>query len=86
MGLFGYIPFQMPRRLDRDPHTIPYPRRARRLNVNHTRIKSYRYRIGKNQYIVIQIYQRADAHSVQGNALASNALNIQISKQSKRRR
>ena len=54
--------------------------------MNHTRIKSYRYRIGKNQYIVIQIYQRADAHSAQGNALASNALSIQISKQAKRRR
>jgi len=54
--------------------------------VNHTRIKSYRYAIGKNQYIVIQIYQRADAHTGQGNALATNALNIQISKRSGRRR
>ncbi|MFB9274717.1 hypothetical protein [Cohnella cellulosilytica] len=54
--------------------------------MNHTRVKSYRYRVGKNQYIVIQIYQHADAFAAQGNALASNALNIRISKQAQRRR
>jgi len=48
--------------------------------VNHTRVKSYRYRVGRNHYLVIRIFQKADAHSVHGNALASNALNIKISK------
>lgn len=54
--------------------------------MNRTRVKSYRHRIGKNQYLVIKIYQKADAHSYHGNALASNALNIKILKQRKRRR
>lgn len=53
--------------------------------MNHTRVKSYRHRVGKNQYIVIKIYQLAKAYSKLGNALASNALNIKITKQRKRR-
>ncbi len=54
--------------------------------VTRTRVKSYRHRIGKNHYLVIQIFQLADARADSGNALASNALNIKISKQRKGRR
>lgn len=54
--------------------------------VTRTRVKSYRHRIGKNRYIVIQIFQHADARADSGNALASNALNIKITKQRKGRR
>jgi hypothetical protein len=49
-------------------------------------VKSYRHRIGKNQYLVIHIYQLANAHADAGNALASNALNVKILKESKGRR
>ena len=43
-------------------------------------IKSYRYKVGKNSYLVIQIFQTATASSNYGNALASNALNVKIFK------
>ncbi|WP_167747194.1 hypothetical protein [Cohnella luojiensis] len=51
--------------------------------MTRTRVKSFRRRIGKNHYLVIQIYQLANAHADSGNALASNALNIKFTKQRK---
>lgn len=48
-------------------------------------VKTYRYRIGKKNVIVIKIYQTAKATAKQGNVLASNALNIQIFKKQKKR-
>ncbi len=54
--------------------------------VTRTRVKSYRHSIGKNHYLIIHIYQLANAHADAGNALASNALNIKILKQAKGRR
>ncbi|MEK4362190.1 hypothetical protein MKX68_06700 [Paenibacillus sp. FSL M8-0212] len=48
-------------------------------------MKSYRYRIGKKQYIVIQIHQTAKGYADSGNVLASNAVNVQIMKQKGRR-
>jgi hypothetical protein len=52
--------------------------------MTRSNIKTYRYRIGKNQYIVINIQQTAAATADIGNVLASNAVNVQIIK--KRRR
>lgn len=43
-------------------------------------VKTYTHRIGKNQYVVIQIFQNAAAHAETGNALASNAVNVKIFK------
>ncbi|WP_197081181.1 hypothetical protein [Gordoniibacillus kamchatkensis] len=51
----------------------------------HTRVKSYKYRVGKNHYLVLQIFQSAVAHTRQGNALASNAVNVKIAKKTTRR-
>ncbi|WP_406881802.1 hypothetical protein [Paenibacillus amylolyticus] len=48
-------------------------------------MKSYRYRFGKKQYIVIQIHQTAKGYADSGNVLASNAVNVQIMKQKGRR-
>ncbi|GLX68840.1 hypothetical protein [Paenibacillus glycanilyticus] len=47
----------------------------------HQNVKTYRYRVGRNQYIVINIYQNASASAEAGNVLASNAVNVQIQKQ-----
>ncbi|MBP1962167.1 hypothetical protein [Paenibacillus aceris] len=49
-----------------------------------SKVKTYRYRIGKKNVIVIHIYQMARASAKMGNALASNALNIQIFKKPKK--
>ncbi|MDD9267453.1 hypothetical protein ACFPES_10505 [Paenibacillus sp. GCM10023248] len=51
-----------------------------------SKVKTYRYRIGQKQFIVIKIYQTARASAKMGNALASNALNIQIFKKQKKRK
>ncbi|MEK3724274.1 hypothetical protein [Paenibacillus sp. FSL H8-0034] len=53
--------------------------------MNRSEVKSYRYRVGKNHFLVIHIHQTATASSVQGNVLASNAVNVHISKKQKRR-
>jgi hypothetical protein len=37
-------------------------------------VKTYKYRIGKNRFLVIKIYQSATARSASGNVLASNAV------------
>jgi hypothetical protein len=50
-----------------------------------SQVKTYRYRIGKKNLIVIHIYQTARASAKMGNVLASNALNIQIFKKPKKR-
>ncbi|UQZ87146.1 hypothetical protein SK3146_06442 [Paenibacillus konkukensis] len=49
----------------------------------HTKIKTFRQRIGKNRYLVIQIFQSAVAKAESGNVLASNAVNVKIYKQAK---
>jgi hypothetical protein len=46
----------------------------------HTHMKSYRYKMGKNQYFVLKIYQSAVASAESGNVLASNAVNVKIYK------
>ncbi|RCW48993.1 hypothetical protein [Paenibacillus prosopidis] len=51
-----------------------------------SKVETYKYRVGKNTYIVININQLAAANAEQGNVLASNALNVQILKKSKRKR
>ncbi|CAM3100364.1 hypothetical protein PALU110988_01395 [Paenibacillus lupini] len=51
------------------------------MSLNHQNVKTYRYRIGANNYIVINIYQSASATAEAGNVLASNAVNVQIMKQ-----
>lgn len=51
----------------------------------HTRVKSYKYRVGKNHYLVIKIFQSAHARADSGNVLASNAVNVKIMKKANRR-
>lgn len=53
--------------------------------MQRNEVKTYKYRVGKNSYVIINIYQSAAAHALQGNALASNAVNVQVLKKSKRR-
>jgi len=54
--------------------------------VNQTRVKTLRYRVGANRYLVIQIFQSALATAEHGNVLASNAVNVNIGKPHTRRR
>jgi hypothetical protein len=44
----------------------------------HTKVKTYKYRVGANTYVVVQIFQSAAARAQQGNVLASNAVNVKI--------
>ncbi|WP_029192755.1 hypothetical protein [Paenibacillus harenae] len=46
-------------------------------------VKTYKYKVGKNNFIVINIFQTSQASAEQGNVLASNAATVQIVKQSK---
>ncbi|MEC0181542.1 hypothetical protein P4H61_08520 [Paenibacillus peoriae] len=48
-----------------------------------TRVKTFKHRVGKNKFLVVKIFQAADARTKNGNALATNALNIKISKRRK---
>ncbi|MFE5322417.1 hypothetical protein ACFQ88_27440 [Paenibacillus sp. NPDC056579] len=48
-----------------------------------TNVKTYKHRIGKNLYIVINISQSANAKTELGNALASNAVNVAVFKKQK---
>lgn len=50
----------------------------------HNHVKTYKYRVGNNRYLVIKIIQKAHASVNSGNALASNAVNVKIFKPSKR--
>ena len=45
--------------------------------------KTYKYKVGKNHFFVIKIYQSAHARTENGNALASNAVNVKIFKPAK---
>ncbi|MFB5676636.1 hypothetical protein ACE3NQ_16270 [Paenibacillus terreus] len=49
-------------------------------------VKTYTYKVGKNNYIVINIFQSATAHADNGNVLASNAVNLKIYKNAKGKR
>ncbi|MDQ0493354.1 MULTISPECIES: hypothetical protein [Paenibacillus] len=48
------------------------------------KVKTYRHRIGKNKYLVVKVFQAAAAKARSGNALATNALNIKISKRKRK--
>jgi hypothetical protein len=48
--------------------------------VIKTRVKSFKYRVGKNHFLVIKINQSVTARAHLGNVLASNALNVKIFK------
>ncbi|MCC3381094.1 hypothetical protein ACFQ5D_12195 [Paenibacillus farraposensis] len=48
------------------------------------KVKTFKHRIGKNKYLVVKIFQAAAAETRGGNALATNALNIKISKRKRR--
>lgn len=50
-----------------------------------TKVKTYKYQVGKNHFIVIKISQSAHASASNGNVLASNALNVKIFEPPKRR-
>ena len=47
-------------------------------------IKTFKYRVGKNKYLVINIFQASEASAQHGNVLASNAATVQIFKKTKR--
>jgi hypothetical protein len=49
-----------------------------------TRMKTFRRRVGKNHFLVIQIFQSAAAAAREGNAIANNALSVKIFKQRRR--
>lgn len=46
-------------------------------------VKTLKYRVGKNQFLIINIFQSSEANALQGNVLASNAATVQIFKKSK---
>ena len=50
------------------------------IGIRRSRIRTYKYKAGKNLYIVIKIQQLAAARTQVGNALASNAVNVQLFK------
>ncbi|UJF31323.1 hypothetical protein [Paenibacillus hexagrammi] len=50
-----------------------------------SRVQTFRYKAGKRTVIVINIVQTARAAAKLGNVLASNAVNIQITKKQKKR-
>ncbi|MET3209601.1 UNVERIFIED_CONTAM: hypothetical protein ABIC26_002548 [Paenibacillus sp. PvR008] len=49
------------------------------------RVKTYKHRIGKNKFLVVKVFQAAAAETRSGNALATNALNIKISKRNRKK-
>nr|WP_256123825.1 hypothetical protein [Paenibacillus chitinolyticus] len=53
--------------------------------VVHTKTKSYTYKVGKNKFLVFQIFQSAIAKTHAGNALASNAVHVKVFKKGKKR-
>ncbi|CCC85633.1 hypothetical protein PPM_2696 [Paenibacillus polymyxa M1] len=50
------------------------------MQMIRNRVKTYKHRIGKNRYLVVKVFQAAAAKTGSGNALATNALNIKITK------
>jgi hypothetical protein len=55
------------------------------MQMIRNRVKTYKHRIGKNRYLVVKVFQAAAAKTGSGNALATNALNIKISKRKHKR-
>ncbi|EHS57308.1 hypothetical protein P4H71_12890 [Paenibacillus kribbensis] len=49
-----------------------------------SKVKTYKQRIGKNQYLIVKVFQATAAKAKSGNALATNALNIKISKRKRK--
>ncbi|WP_164553379.1 hypothetical protein [Brevibacillus marinus] len=47
-------------------------------------VKTKKYRIGKNTYIVIKIFQKATAKTDEGNAIATNQANVKIYKKKRK--
>jgi hypothetical protein len=68
----------MPGRHVSSAHTVWYDFHAKGMRMVRSNVKTYRYKIGKNHYIVINIRQQAAAKANVGNVLASNAANVQI--------
>jgi hypothetical protein len=50
-----------------------------------SKVKTYTQRIGKNRFLIVKVFQAAAAKTGNGNALATNALNIKISKRKRKR-
>ncbi|MFH5185625.1 hypothetical protein ACHHV8_24910 [Paenibacillus sp. TAB 01] len=46
--------------------------------MTRSQVKTYKYRAGKNTFIIINIFQSATAAAANGNVIASNAANVQI--------
>jgi hypothetical protein len=51
--------------------------------VNRNSVTTRTFKVGKNTFIVIKIRQQARAKARQGNALATNQVNLQIKKKRK---
>lgn len=64
---------------------VPTNKIMKEKAMNRSNVKSYRYRVGKNHYLVIKINQIAKGYADVGNVLASNAVNVQIMKQNSKR-
>ncbi len=47
-------------------------------------VKTVKYRVGKNNYLIINIYQSSEAKADNGNVLASNAATVQIFRKNRR--
>jgi hypothetical protein len=54
--------------------------------MNQNKVKTYKYKIGKKTYVVIQITQSATAKSPWGNALASNQANVRVFTKKKKKK
>lgn len=47
-------------------------------------VTTKKYKIGKNTFIVIKIFQKSTAHSDEGNVIATNQANVKIYKKKKK--
>ncbi|MBU7315944.1 hypothetical protein [Paenibacillus oleatilyticus] len=54
--------------------------------MNRTVVKTFKHKVGKNQFVIIKIFQKAISKVRHGNALASNAVNVKIFKKPKLRK
>lgn len=48
--------------------------------MNRSVVRTFKHKVGKNQYVIIQVFQKAISTVSNGNALASNAVNVKIFK------
>jgi hypothetical protein len=48
--------------------------------LNSNKVTTRVYKVGRNNFIVIKIYQKAKAISPNGNAIAANQANVKISR------